>query len=150
MLLAISSLLFWFILFLLLYLLLLGLLFRVRHRLFINPSPSYIYFLWGKLEFLVDTPFEFIVFFYLGFSRAILLSLNNLSLVFLFAGFMCLISYLFINKIAAVQPFYSIILFIENPWFDYIIFFYILQLYLVVLFFYLILLLSVALRLCIG
>ena len=70
-----------------------------------SPLPVYWFFfrfcipsLWGKFEFLVDIFFKFIIFLYLGSSRAALLGLDNLFLVFLFAGFMRLIPYLFINK----------------------------------------------------
>ena len=77
----------------------------------------------GKFKFLINIPFKFIIFFCLGSFRAVLLNLNNLFLVFLFAGFIYLIPYLFINKVAVFQPFYFIILFIEDLWFNYIIFF---------------------------
>ena len=95
-----------------------------------SPSPVYWPFprfytpsLRGKLEFLVDIPFKSIIFFCLGSSRAALLGLNNLFLVFLFAGFMHLISYLFINKAVVFQLFYFIIFLMENLWPDYIMFF---------------------------
>ena len=61
------------------------------------------------------------MFFCLGSSRVALLGLNNLFLVFLFAGFICLIFYLFIDEAAVFQLFYFIILLVENLWFDYII-----------------------------
>ena len=67
---------------------------------------SHIPFLRDKLKFLVDAFFNFIIFFCLGSPRATLLSLNNLFFVFLFMGFVCLILYLFIDKIAVFQPFY--------------------------------------------
>ena len=68
----------------------------------------------GKFEFLADTPFKSIIFFYLGPSRATPLDLNNLFLIFLFAGFVHLIPYLSINKAAVFQPFYSIIFLIKD------------------------------------
>ena len=74
----------------------------------------YIPFLWGELKFLVDTLFKFIIFFYLGFSRVILLSLNNLFLVFLFMGFVYSVPYLSINKVMVFQPFYFIVLSVED------------------------------------
>ena len=88
-----------------------------------QPFPRfYTPFLRGKLEFLADVPFKSIIFFCLGSSRAALLSLNNLFLIFLFIGSVRLIPHLFINKIAVFQPSYSIILFMEDFWPNYIIF----------------------------
>ena len=68
-------------------------------------------------------PLNLLYFFYLGSSRASLLGLNNLSLVFLFIGFVYLVPHLSANKVVAFQPFYSTILFIEDPRPDYIAFF---------------------------
>ena len=93
------------------------------------PSLVYQFFfgfcipsLWGELEFLVDVFFEFIIFFRPGSFRAALLGLNNLFLAFLFAGFICLIFYLFINKIIVFQFFYSAVLFIKDFQFNYVVF----------------------------
>ena len=82
---------------------------------------SYISFLRGKLEFLIDIPSKYIIFFCLGSFRATLLNLNNLFLAFLFIRFVCLIPYLFENKVVVFQPFYFVIFFMEGFWFDYII-----------------------------
>ena len=72
---------------------------------------------------MVDTPSKSIIFFRLGSSRATLLDLNNLFLAFLFAGFVCLIPYLFINEVTVFQPLYFINFFMEDPRPDYIAFF---------------------------
>ena len=72
---------------------------------------------------MVNIPFKSIIFFCLGSFRATLLDLNNLFLISLFMGFVRSIPYLFINKVAVFQPFYSIIFFMEDPRPDYIIFF---------------------------
>ena len=88
-----------------------------------RPFPwFYTPFLWGELEFLINIPFKSIAFLCLNSSKNTLLDLNNLFLVFLFTGFTRLIPYLFINKVAAFQPLYFIILLIENLWFNYIMF----------------------------
>ena len=85
-LLIISGLLFWFILFLLLY-------FFIKSFSSGLPSPVYQLFpgfhtpfLRGKLKFLVDILFEFIMLFRPGSSRAAPLGLNNLFLASPFAG----------------------------------------------------------------
>ena len=70
---------------------------------------------------MADIPFEFIIFLYLGSFKAALLSLNNLFLAFPFTGFIHLIPYLFINKVAVFQPPYSAIFFMEDLRLNYII-----------------------------
>ena len=82
----------------------------------------YIPSLRGELEFLANTPFKSIIFFRLGSSKAALLGLDNLFLIFLFIRFVRLILYLFINKIITLQPSYSTTLPIEDLWPDYIMF----------------------------
>ena len=71
---------------------------------------------------MADALFKSIILLRLGSSRAALLGLDNLFLVFLFAGSICSIPHLFINKAAAFQPLYSTALFMEDPRPNYIIF----------------------------